>query len=134
MNETPSLSQSAQPPAPSPGGIERRQFERRVLHTTAKLFLSDTDEDSKRPMVVRTADVSIGGMAIVTPLNLKKDVMLVIRFTIPERSRNSPAADLFLHVQVMHSVLARDVDGFKVGLRFVNIDAKSQEVLRDFVS
>lgn len=132
MNETPSLSQSVQSAPPSPSGVERRQYERRVLHTTAKLFLSDSEQDSKRPMLVRTSDVSIGGLAVVAPVNLKKDVMLVVRFAVPVR--NLPAADLFLHVQVMHSVLARDVDGFKVGLRFINIDAKSQDILREFVA
>lgn len=112
-------------------GSERRQFERRVLHVPAQLHLNAGGNTTARPMSVRTVDISLGGMAVVAPVNLREGVLLEIHFTMV--LRRQPSVDLKLKVEVMHSILARDVDGFKVGLRFVALDDWASQAIHHFV-
>lgn len=112
-------------------GAERRQHERRTLRVSAQLRLTDASTTGTKPMDVRTIDISLGGMAVVAPVNLRTGVTLTINFTLPARSKGITPVQA--RVQVMHSILGRDEGGFKIGLRFLGTDNATNASIREFL-
>jgi c-di-GMP-binding flagellar brake protein YcgR len=116
---------------PTGNGAERRQHERRTLRVAAQLKLTDASATGARPMDVRTLDISLGGMGVVTPVNLRSGVTLTISFTLPARSKG--ITPIQARVQVMHSILGRDEGGFKIGLRFLAADNATNAAIREYL-
>jgi c-di-GMP-binding flagellar brake protein YcgR len=105
-------------------GQDRRQQERRALRGAATVVLSPT-----QAFEVRTVDVSLGGMAIIALANPRPGTAFSIRFNLPAKSGAAVAIET--RALVLHSVLASDGQGFKIGLRFVGpSDATSREIRR----
>ncbi|MFM9917016.1 MAG: PilZ domain-containing protein [Rhizobacter sp.] len=96
--------------------FNRRQHERRYLRGVATVVLSPKDS-----FEVRTLDISAGGMAIVAAANPRPGTTFSIQVSLPLRPKGFTAIEA--RVQVMHSILASDEQGFKVGLQFVSLDA-----------
>ncbi len=106
---------------------ENRIHQRRPLRAVATIMLPGNQE-----IEVHTLDLSRGGMAIVANANPRQGTEFGIRVTLPLRQRGS--GTLEARVRVVHSILARDEGGFKVGLQFIGIDANGQSVIDEFLS
>lgn len=105
----------------------RRQFERRILRSKAFLVLPG------RPhILVRTLDISVGGMGIVAPINTSPNLVCEVKFLLP-----NPAA--YSHIQasglavVTHSVFASGEDGFKTGLKFKEFPKEILDQIERFI-
>ncbi len=82
-------------------------------------------------MDVRTLDISLGGMGVVAPVNLRSGITLTVQFTLPARSKGMTPVQA--RVQVTHSILGRDEGGFKIGLRFLGVDNNTTAAIREFL-
>ena len=103
----------------------RRQYERHALKVTAAIALSST-----QIIEVRTIDISLGGIGIIVQVNLPSATVLAIRIPLPSPKGVSV---IETRAEVTYSVLASDVKGFKVGLRFLDLDASATAALIQFL-
>lgn len=106
------------PDDPSRGsGADRRVDERRLYRSTATVLVAGQE------IQVRTLDVSRSGMCIVAAINPPAG----LKFRLRMRLDRQPQGFVLLEteVQVVHSVLARQESGFRIGLRFT---APSQDL------
>lgn len=104
---------------PSPGsGAERRVDERRPYRSTAAVLAGGQE------FQVRTIDISRSGMCIVAAINPPAGLKFRLRMRLDRQPQG--AVTLETDVQVVHSVLARQESGFRIGLRFT---APSNELL-----
>jgi c-di-GMP-binding flagellar brake protein YcgR len=80
---------------------------------------------------VRVLNVSVGGMAIVAAANPRAGIIFTIKVPIP----TSPTGVVIIEAraQVIHSVLARDQDGFKIGLRFIDLRDTAAAAIRQYL-
>ncbi len=92
-------------------GAERRQQQRKALRANAELLLQGAP-----PIPVRTLDISIGGIGVVSGLNLPQSAPCVIRLAAPGQSRGVPT--IRIDAIIMHSIFTIRHDGFMIGLRF----------------
>jgi c-di-GMP-binding flagellar brake protein YcgR len=105
---------------------DRRQHVRRALRTTATVVLAENQSFD-----VRMVDIAQGGIGIVAAANPKSGTTFVIRWKMPVKSGG--VLPVQAKVRVTHSVLARDTDGFKIGLQFVQLDAQTAAHVFEFV-
>ena len=110
----------------SGGGAERRQEERRALRVAARVSLGPG-----QVFEVRTADVSSSGLGIVASANPKPGVTFKIEFVLPLRP--SGTLNVEATVKVMHSVLARQEGGFKIGLQFLKLSEGAEAAIQTCV-
>lgn len=103
-------------------GFERRQHERRYLRTVATVVLGPV-----QTFEVRTVDISAGGMAVVAAANPQPGTTFTIR--VPLSFPHEGVVVVETRAQVMHSVLASDEQGFKIGLRFVSLEAAAASTI-----
>lgn len=97
----------------TPGsGAERRVDERRLFRSTAVVLAGGQE------FQVRTMDISRSGMCIVAAINPPAG----LKFRLRMRLDRQPQGFVMLEtdVQVVHSVLARQESGFRIGLRFTS--------------
>jgi c-di-GMP-binding flagellar brake protein YcgR len=92
-----------------------RKFARYALDVRAKLI---TGEGEIR---VRTMDVSEGGVALVSPVEIPDGNSLVVEFEFPTL-REIFRAEIRVQSRV----------GFRYGFRFVNVDESSMALLRKY--
>lgn len=83
------------------------------------------------PVEVRTTDISIEGLGIVAAVNPRPGTGFTVQFMLPMQAMG--AVPIEVNVKVANSVLAGSESGFKIGLKFVNPDAKTQAVLKQFL-
>lgn len=81
---------------------------------------------------VRLDDISEGGMAIITAANPPPGLLMDVEFPLPIKALGT-VRPVRVKAKVMHSVCSRNVDGFKVGLSFVNLDPTTRSVIADFL-
>jgi c-di-GMP-binding flagellar brake protein YcgR len=110
-----------------PQGAERRQYVRRPFRGLAYLVFPGAES-----IEVRTFDLSVGGVGIIVPTNPPHLATCVIRLSIPV---NGAARKSFeAKTQVVHSLLSSSERGFKVGLRFMGLDAAMATAIIRYVS
>lgn len=105
---------------------ERRRHERRLLRAKAFLLIPGQEQH-----LVRTLDVSISGMAIVSPINTQQGVVVTVRFLLPAKFHghtpiSSPAI-------VTHCVYSGGEDGFKTGLMFKDLPSQIASLIDGYV-
>lgn len=108
--------------------IERRDSERRAFRSTAYILLAN-----REPIPVRTVDISPSGLGIVASANPPPQTFCVMRISIPRRSTGL-AQTFNVQTRVVHSVLSREHDGFKIGLVFIEPSDVVVTAIRDFLS
>lgn len=126
----PPLEQDVNLPIPAPAGMvpmhERRQHERRVLRTPAKLQFGN-----QPAMDARTLDVSVSGLGLVAPVNPPQGTPCSVKFAVPTQ------ADRFVTLSaqavVTYSVYVRNEDGFKLGLMFSDLPFEAGAVILRYV-
>jgi c-di-GMP-binding flagellar brake protein YcgR len=106
-------------------GSDQRKHERRLYRTTARILFSAT-----QVVEVRTTDVSMGGMGIVASANPKNGTTFNIHVLLPVKPEG--VMPLEARVEVVHSVLASDEGGFKIGLEFKQLSAAAETALKRF--
>lgn len=112
---------------PAVVSAERRQHVRKPLHGLAYVMLA-----GHPPIAVRTLEIGPGGIAIVAAANPPPKMNARLRLNLPTRSRGLVTVELA--VTVLHSVLSRRENGFKVGLQFVDVPAPAQQAITAFLS
>lgn len=106
--------------------VNRRDAERRALRRMAVLLFPGGQQ-----FEVRTVDISTSGIGIVVPANPPIRLVCRIRFSVPVGEKSQ--ATLELKGQVTDSVYMAAEAGFKVGLRFLEIERSQLKTIGDFV-
>ncbi|GAA5175500.1 hypothetical protein GCM10025771_07850 [Niveibacterium umoris] len=112
---------------PAVASQERRQHARKAFHSVAYVLLT-----GRQPIAVRTLDISPGGMAIVAPANPPAKMNCKIRISLPVKLRAPTVVEI--QATVLHSVLSRRENGFKVGLHFVHPAPEAKQAIAAFLS
>jgi len=104
---------------------DRRQAPRKALRTHGLLA-----SRGSVAVEVQTIDVSVGGMCVGAPSQIVVGQTYTVTFDVmlSERKRRVAAV-----AEVAYSV-GNNHDGFKTGLRFIQIDHASVEVIEEYVS
>jgi c-di-GMP-binding flagellar brake protein YcgR len=105
---------------------ERRKLERRSLRGTATVVLS-----SGHTFDVRTTDINTEGIGIVASANPKQGTAFKIKVSLPMRPTG--LVKLEVNAKVVHSILAGDEGGFKIGLRFSSLTPDAEAAIRRYV-
>lgn len=101
-------------------GTEGRTHHRHLLRTRGHLLFS-----GHAPIPIRTLDISVGGMCVVSEITLPAKVQGTIELSMP--LGNGRFELQIVNIQVMHSIFCNKEDGFKVGLVFLK---PSQSLLK----
>jgi c-di-GMP-binding flagellar brake protein YcgR len=106
---------------------DRRQVERKMFRALAELWLPD-----QRVLGVRAFDISLGGIGVVSPLNLRLDSFCDIKVRPP---LFGGAMDVMkLHARVAHSVLSAKEAGFMLGLEFENPPQAAVSLIKQYLA
>lgn len=108
-------------------GAEQRQHQRAILHSTAFVLLTD------KKVAVKTENISVGGLCILTETNLKNNIQFHLLIHLPSKNK-IPACSFKALVSVVHSVYSNHDGGFRVGLRFIKIDPHAKSQIQKFVT
>lgn len=99
-----------------------------MLRCTADVRSSPTET-----FRARTLDISPSGMAIITEHNPRVGQKLALRLPLPLPVRPKGTVTVEVLSEVLHSFLALNEGGFKVGLRFVKVDAAAASAIAQFL-
>jgi c-di-GMP-binding flagellar brake protein YcgR len=111
----------------SASGSDRRQQERRLLRATAMLRLPGA-----APVLVRTLDISAGGMGVVATINPEGGVRCTIGLAAPAQPRGPIAVEIA--AVVVHSIFSSREDGFKVGLQFEELTEAAADAINRYLA
>jgi c-di-GMP-binding flagellar brake protein YcgR len=106
---------------------ERRAHARQPLRTSAALLLP-----LGRMVLARTLDIGAEGAAVVADLNPGEAAPLAIKLRLPARPQGSQLFEAPAHV--VHAVLAGREAGFRLSLKFGQLDAEAKKALSGFLS
>lgn len=104
--------------------IEQRAHVRKLMHEQA--FLSDLHITSWTPVIL--LDISLTGISFATPGVLLGGEQRQLRFRMPGSTRLHHAS-----IHIVHQTSAGVPVGFKVGARFEEVDAATNEAIAAFV-
>lgn len=110
MNSPFANSDTQRAPGDTRTGADRREAARRPLRALAMVLLP-----GQPGRMGRTIDVSETGVCIALPEGLPSGTECMVGFELPDRSGNRRR--LQSKAKVVHSVLASNQDGFKIGMR-----------------
>jgi c-di-GMP-binding flagellar brake protein YcgR len=105
---------------------ERRKQARRALKGSARIMLS-----TGQIFVVRTTDISVEGVGVVAAANPKNGTTFKIQVTLPTRPTGTTTFEA--SAKVVHSILAGEQDGFKIGLMFGGLTPEIEAAIRKYV-
>jgi c-di-GMP-binding flagellar brake protein YcgR len=108
--------------------VERREHERKPLRTEAHLL-----PPGQAPFSVRLIDISEGGLRISCSVNPPLMSVSVIRMQVPRPDRTGMSL-IEARVQVLNSIYARAEDGFRVGLKFLDVPVVTQKIISEFLT
>lgn|SRR5574340_419740 len=115
----------AQAPARPAGGEEQRKTPRKNLRRPATVVM-----DGAVRLGAKTQDISIGGVCLLLPRHIARGQLCSVEFVIPLRGQH-------LGVRTTgkgaYSVCV-GVEGFRVGLEFVDIDERSLAAIRAYMN
>jgi CheY-like chemotaxis protein len=97
---------------------ERRRYYRQPVKMLVKVFVG------AKELKATSTDISEGGMALLLHQALPKDASPRLQFTFPETS---------ISMEVEAEIAWADIKG-RVGLRFRNLPARSQELLEKWIN
>jgi len=105
---------------------ERRNQARKLIRLAAEL-----ETAGGAPMPVRTVEVSMGGAALASSVNLKPGQSCRISIALPARP---PQPMLDLRGTITYSVLSQRDGGFRVGVQFQALSSAAQARLQAFMA
>ncbi|NUZ05389.1 PilZ domain-containing protein [Piscinibacter koreensis] len=110
----------------TPAASERRKQERRTLRANAALRLSGAT-----PVVVRTLDLSVGGMGVVAAINPPAGSRCTIGIASPAQPRGAIAVEI--DAVVVHSIFSSRESGFKIGLQFGDLTQSAADAINRYL-
>lgn len=110
---------------PPTATADRRVEERRTYRTTAVAVAAGQE------FAVRTRDISRSGVCIVAAINPPAGLKFRLRMQLTRQPQGT--ASFEVEVQVMHSVFARQENGFRIGLRFVQASGDLMRAIGHFM-
>ncbi|MCE4553188.1 PilZ domain-containing protein [Roseateles cellulosilyticus] len=113
------------PSSPTATAAERRVEERRAYRSTATVIAGT------HQFQVRTLDISRSGMCIVAAINPQPNLRFKLRMRLDRQPQGPVTVEA--DVQVVHSVLASQESGFRIGLRFVNPGSQLLGAVNNFL-
>lgn len=108
-------------------GPDRRREDRKLFRSPAQLQLPNREVQR-----VRTLDISPGGIGIVSPSNLPKDVVCEIKFRAP--LLGDRVEMLVARGRIAYSILSGKENGFLVGVQFTEIPPGAMALIKRFVN
>lgn len=105
---------------------DRRQNERKMFRALAELRLPN-----QQLLHVRAFDISVGGIGVVSALNVRLETPCEIKVRAPVFGAGMDV--LQLRARVTHSVLSAKESGFMLGLEFENPPAAAVDVIKQYV-
>lgn len=105
---------------------ERRRHDRKPLRAKALLQLPD-----RAPLPVRTVDVSIGGLGVVSPVNINPLLACKVRVNLPLQPIGHALVEA--RATVAYCVLSSSESGFLVGLQLLNLPIESARAIAHFL-
>lgn len=106
---------------------EFRRHERGRLACTVHLLLPN-----RRILEARTVDISVGGLRLVTPVNLPLQTPCGVKLVVP--GIPSGAHTVMAQAQVTNIVFSGRENGFLVGLRFTNLPESGLKAVSDYLN
>ena len=106
---------------------ERHRADRKMLRTFARLMVPNSNH-----FVVRTYDLGLDGMSVVSSVNLRLKSRCEIVFQLPVSGRLSDG--IRASASVSHSILSRQQDGFMIGLCFSEIQEPDLNLIKAYMS
>lgn len=100
---------------------ERRSGVRKLVRLSALVEM-----EGLAPLSVRTVELSPGGAALSSPLNLKPGGRCLVRIALPAQPM------LAVRASVVYSVLSQRDDGFRVGIQFQSLGRAEEARLQAF--
>jgi c-di-GMP-binding flagellar brake protein YcgR len=94
-------------------GVESRVHQRHPLRTRGKLLF-----DGHAPIPVRTIDISVGGLCLVSEVTLPAKIKGNLVFNMPVG--HGKFEEKNLKIQILHSIFCNKEDGFKLGVMFLS--------------
>ncbi len=110
----------------TPSHPEFRRHERGRLACTVFLLLPN-----RRIVEARTVDISVGGMRLVTPMNLPLRLVCGAKLIVP--GIPSGAHTVMAQAQVSNIVFSGRENGFLVGLRFTSLPASGLQAISAYL-
>jgi c-di-GMP-binding flagellar brake protein YcgR len=107
-------------------GLDRRTTERRAFRAPALLKLP-----SQQVLEVRTFDISVGGIGLVVPLNLRRDSVCDVRVRAPVQAEGMEV--IMARGRIAHSILSGKEKGFLIGLEFVTLSDPLLSLIKQYV-
>lgn len=86
---------------------------------------------SRKVHVMRSHDVSVGGMAVLCNDKIPPAEKYVVLLVMPALNATSKEVVLETQAKIMYSVLDTSKDCFRLGIRFLNFKSDGQKFLRD---
>ncbi len=105
---------------------EKRGFERKSLRGKALISIHNHG-----PILVKTIDISEGGIAVVAERNPKPETACVIQVEIP--LHDGKKYGIHSKAVVMHSIYSRQENGFKIGLKFLDLSDEKKHLIQNFI-
>lgn len=102
----------------------RRSFQRKAIRQAATIV------QGEQAMAVRTWDLSVDGMSLVTPRPMPPGRQCTVTFAIP---RNGGDLTVTTPLKIVYSSYTGP-EAFKVGAVFFNLDADVAEAIHSFVT
>ena len=109
-------------------GAERREHDRKSLRIEAHLL-----PPGQPPFLIRLIDISEGGLRIACSVNPALMSVTVIRMPVPNATRTG-ATLIEARVQVINSIYARFENGFRAGLKFLDVAPATQDIISAFLA
>lgn len=100
---------------------QRRQYKRKAYHTSAELLLPN-----RKPIAVRTLDISVGGMGLVVSHNLLAGDYCLIRLPLPIKPNGRLVCEI--ESTVVHSVFSSGIRRAKVSANLDTAHASRDSV------
>ncbi|RZL35561.1 MAG: PilZ domain-containing protein [Rubrivivax sp.] len=108
------------------GGAERRVEERLPYRSSATVIAGG------QQFQIRTLDLSRSGVCVVASINPPSGLRFRIRMRI-DKQPGGGAVTVETEVAVVHSVLASQLSGFRIGLRFMNPNIELTRAVEHFL-
>lgn len=109
---------------PPPHALNRRAFHRKALRQPATVRLGDSSSD------VRTWDLGLDGMSLLTPRPISPGTRCTVDFELPLQGGPRPVS---VAVKVIYSSYS-GADGFKIGTHFTGLDDETALLIGEFAA
>jgi hypothetical protein len=106
--------------------LERRHHQRVAFNGPAKLQMHGLEK-----IVVRTRNISVGGLSLVSSLNILPGTLCTIHVSIPDGTGKPAEAEF--QTRVANSTFNSIEDGYLIGLSFVDLSAKLAATIARFM-